>query len=237
MRYKKLGNRLVKRFEELGFEELFKENKINSKSIEFKNDNNINLKIFFPGYKTSIYDDGNIKAYDYRVELGGVPISHVNIVVDLYNKIVQAPHLERLLKKFLIDLAQNGDKVELDKYEALKQYNFKCPNKALKEQVNKIHLKNRKKYLIEGNSKDLTLEQLRILIPTIVLQEDINYPMEKGFNGRRMSFYRYLEAVSGVNIDDVIVRTISHKRPALYNNLIDYSKIENLNKVYIGENI
>lgn len=225
MRYRNLKLGLIKKFRSEGFEKLFNENKVNSKTIIVKSDD-VELGVSFPGYKTKI--DGNIiKAYDYKVELNEIAISHVNIVVDLFNKVVQAPHLKNSMEKFLIDVANNGDKVSISKYEDLLKYNFRSPSERLKENIQKFHNIKKKKYLIEGNIRNLTLEELKILITIIVLQEDINYPIEKGYNGRKMSFYRYIEVINGIELNEVISRTLSHQRPKLYTH-IDYSKIESL---------
>jgi hypothetical protein len=71
-------------------------------------------------------------------------------------------------------------------------------------------------------------DELRYVISYIVLQEDINYP-PPGHEGRRMPFYRYVEALmmnevavaTSYTLDDVISRTLSHGRPPLYGELKD----------------
>ena len=46
---------------------------------------------------------------------------------------------------------------------------------------------------------NFSFEQLIAFISWISLQEDINYPMNEGREGRRMSFYRYIESVFSAN--------------------------------------
>ena len=232
--YNKLEKELVEIFNKNDFLGAFKSKQ--KKVLKFNNKYNYNLRIVYPGYKTKVEED-KVKAYDYRVDYNGVPVSHVNLVVDLYNKIVQAPQFKDKLELFIKQIAINGMNINLEQYKEIELYNFVPPSKNLLEKVNFIHKKLEKKYLIECNiGKNYSLRELSILIPLIVLQEDINYPMPI-YEGRRMSFYRYLEAIYGVDIEILIKRTLSHSRPKLFNQLnykeIIELKLDNKNLINI----
>ena len=156
----------------------------------------LKLSINFPGYKTTQKHKKLI--YDYRVDLNNIPISHTNIVIDIYNKCNQAPYLSNNLYRFLLDVSENALNTNLKNYNELLNFNR------------------------TANSWNYSIEELKYLISYIVLQEDINYPMPK-YNGRRMSFYRYIEAIICANnnnnytLENVIERTLSHSRPTLWN--------------------
>ena len=79
---------------------------------------------------------------------------------------------------------------------------------------------NSKPYRREGNSADLTIEELFSSIKWISIQEDINYPMPR-YQGRKMPYTRYIEVVhiakhkdSQHSLGEVIQRAISHTRPS-----------------------
>lgn len=219
--YNKLEKELIEMFNKNDFLGAFKSNK--KKALRFNNKYNYNLRIVYPGYKTQV-GEGKVKAYDYRVDYNGIPVSHVNLVVDLYNKVVQAPQLKDKLELFIKQIAINGMNINLEQYKEIEDYNFAPPSSELLEKVDFLHKKLKKKYLVKGNiEKNYSLGELSILIPLIVLQEDINYPMPI-YEGRRMSFYRYLEAIYGVNIEILIKRTLSHNRPKLFDEL-NYKEI------------
>ena len=96
--------------------------------------------------------------------------------------------------------------------------------------VNKAH--GPKKLNIIGSSFDLTIEELFTSIKWIVLQEDINYPISSGFEGRKMPYSRYIEAVyttesNGRTIENVIQRALAHFRPTQWKDM-DYSFRKNI---------
>lgn len=206
---------------------------INAIKYQYPNNYNLNLVVNFPGYKTNRNKYGKL-VYDYRVDLNNIPISHVNIIVDIYNKAIQSQDAAEILQSFLIEIAQKGDDLNINKYKQLNELNIAPPSQELLKYVSDIHNNSHKTYLRHGNeNRNYTLEELSTLIPLIVLQEDINYPMPR-FQGRRMSFYRYLEAIycakpSAIhNLGEVIERALSHKRLELWNNCIDYRAITEL---------
>lgn len=222
--YVTLERKLIKRFNENNFIDCH--NKKIQKYLPVKNKYGFSMKIYYPGYKTKI-QGGKVTSYDYRVELNNIAVSHVNIVVDLYAKSVQAPHLRKDLEEFIIDLGKHGLSVDMKKFLELSKYRFQPPNEDILNSVNDIHKKLEKIYLIQGNkNKCYSIEELSLLIPLIVMQEDINYPMPT-YQGRRMSFYRYIEAINSNSediLEEVIRRTLSHGRPQLWED-INYKEI------------
>jgi hypothetical protein len=78
----------------------------------------------------------------------------------------------------------------------------------------------------------LTIEELFKSIKWIVIQEDINYPVSKGYLGRKMPYGRYLEAIhvlegKGYSLQEVIQRALSHSRPQKWNDM-DYTFEQNI---------
>lgn len=74
------------------------------------------------------------------------------------------------------------------------------------------------------NYTDNTLEYLQNLIYWITLQEEINYPRDRGCSGINLAFCRFYEAIActqplnNFDIQDVQIRCNNHgnNRPALY---------------------
>lgn len=118
------------------------------------------LAIRYPGYKTT-----KTKC-DYCVYLvdeeGEHPISHVEIMNDLYNK-TTAYNFQHM-KRYIEQVATVGRNVNIDET------------------------------LIPAFKQGFPFEVLTDLMFYIAIQEDINYPNDR-FQGRKMCFYRYLEAI------------------------------------------
>ncbi|MCM1186743.1 MAG: hypothetical protein NC251_09490 [Lachnoclostridium sp.] len=118
------------------------------------------LAIRYPGYKTTG------KKCDYCVYLvdenGEHPISHIEIMHDLYDKTTM--HNYQYMKQYIEDVATIGRDVNM----------HKSLNPAFEQ--------------------GFSFEVLTDLMFYIAIQEDINYPTER-FQGRKMCFYRYLEAI------------------------------------------
>ena len=118
------------------------------------------MAINYPGYKTT-----RAKC-DYCVYLvdedGEHPISHVEIMTDLYNKTTMQNY--KHMKQYIEDVATIGRDINID-----------------------ISLLSAFEY-------GFSFEVLTDLMFYIAIQEDINYPEER-FQGRKMCFYRYLEAI------------------------------------------
>ncbi|EOU1462723.1 hypothetical protein VOH93_001692 [Clostridium perfringens] len=230
MNYIELKSYLTKNFKKNNFKTLCEYKQFNKIEINVLDEYNIGISIGFPGYKSKINRWGIV--YDYRVSLRGIPISHTNIVTDLYNKAIQMPmELKERLYNFLINLAYSGLEVNLNEYNDLLAYQCKAPNDNFLNSIDLYH--GDKKYNMKANSWNYSFEELATIIPYIVLQEDINYPMPK-LEGRRMSFYRYVEAIiaslrNNYSIEDVIKRTLQHSRPKLWDGYINlYNPIINI---------
>lgn len=138
------------------------------------------LAIRYPGYKTTR------NKCDYCVYLvnedGEHPISHVEIMYDLYDKTTVQNY--QYMKRYIEDVATIGRDVN-------------------------IHTS-----LFQTFEHGFSLEKLTDLMFYIAIQEDINYPGER-FQGRKMCFYRYLEAVyckvhTNHQIEDAVDKAIAH---------------------------
>lgn len=78
-----------------------------------------------------------------------------------------------------------------------------------------------------GNQLELTLEEIFTSIKWIALQEDINYPISKGFEGRKMPLARYVETIWSTEkkglLTQIIARAMNKNvRPKPFNGY-DYS--------------
>lgn len=180
------------------------------------------ISICFPGYKATS------EKPDYRVDIAkdGITtsLSHANIIVDIFNKCTAGGMSVQNIKKALQDQAAN---CALD-YGVLTQtlsYTSVIPSEKLLADAQVAH--GSKTFDKRGNNWDLTIEELFKCIKWIVIQEDINYPISKGFLGRKMPYGRYLEAIhvlegKGYSLQDVIQRALSHLRPQKWPDM-DYS--------------
>lgn len=238
MTYKEMEKRLVAIFNQYDFKSLTIEKNFNKKRINLEAiSRNTDIYITFPGYKSKIKNN-NI-TYDYRVNIKkgnkDIALSHVNILIDLYNKCLQLEEGSYILIELLHDIALNGHGYNRNNFEVLDSYIFNPPNKDLIDYVHNTYREEGKQYNELGNSWSYTLDELADSITWIVLQEDINYPMPR-LQGRRMSFYRYLEALyccDNANgrhkLKEVIKRTLSHSIPVFWNDCdINYDIIKNL---------
>lgn len=193
--------------------------------------NGTTFTVVFPGYKAKRV--GEKMVYDYRVDITKcgttTALSHANIIVDIYNKIrngrLDASRFRAILIRFFMD----ADESCMKEVFSL-PYNAVKPEQELLQQVKIAH--ESKTYNAVGNSFDLTMEELLVSIKWIVIQEDINYPIAKGFEGRRMPLARYLEAImvadsGGHMLEEVIQRALSHSRPSRWSD-ISYSFIDEI---------
>lgn len=235
MNYSEMREWLTAAFEENGFEDQLQARRWNSRGITALSVQNQSgeIRITFPGYKSRKTDDGIV--FDYRVNAAGredIAISHVNILADIFEKVRNFPEIGPEFIRFLLDLAQHGCDVRAESYPALLALPAAPIDRRLAAQLNRVHLKLGKSYNAPGNGWSYTIAELADYIPWIVLQEDINYPMPQ-YLGRRMPFFRYLEAVyCGMHftktvhrISDVAIRALSHSRVALWTDVSDDLKI------------
>lgn len=99
------------------------------------------------------------------------------------------------LYRFLMDIGVNCLNVNFKNYNNLATYQFNPPSVQLLTEVDNCHRHLNKRFNRNANLKNYSLNELLSTIAYIVLQEDINYPIDKGYNGRKMCFSRYIEAL------------------------------------------
>ena len=179
--------------------------------------NGSKISISFPGLKTKITDNKVI--YDYRVDIAknGIitALSHANIITDIFNKIVNGGMSSTDLQAKLVEIFKEGN-INIEAMITQLPYFPVAPSSSLLTKVRNIH--GNKVYNHRGNSFDLTIEELFYSMKWIVLQEDINYPVANNFEGRKMPFARYMEAIhitqsNSHTLEEVIARALSHSRP------------------------
>jgi hypothetical protein len=227
MNFQKSKNYLLTVFNENDFAKNVQNKRLHATQIVVENcTNGTEISISFPGYKAYIREDKIV--YDYKVNIlkNGIKtaLSHANIVADIYNKITNCNMPANEFRDVLIDISQEMD-IPMESILQRLPYNPSAPNKELIKRVLNAH--NGKAFNMIGNSFDLTLEELFSTIKWIILQEDINYPISHGFQGRKMTFSRYLEAIfvtqnNSHTLEEVIERTLSHSRPPQWYEM-DYS--------------
>ena len=187
--------------------------------------NGSSIIIYFPGYKSAPSRFGEY-TYDYRVDLMlprkdnfQTTLSHVNVIIDICNKCLQNSSLKPVITAKLNDLYIHGTSGQL--VNSLGDYRPVTVSDQLIDIASTTHVQLGKSYNKDGNKYDLTYEELFHSILWISLQEDLNYPMPR-FEGRRMSFSRYLESVwqidSNHTLQEVIQRALSHSMPIPWRN-------------------
>ena len=227
MKFSESKKMLLQIFDKNNFKNDVKNNRTHTschKLVSFSNGTKISIS--FPGYKAKINKYGLV--YDYRVDIQKnnitTSLSHANIITDIFNKIVYGKMDANKLKNFLIHLSKEGP-VDIELINKELQYTSILPHRDLISRVKLAH--GNKQYNHLGNSFDLTIEELLSSIKWIVLQEDINYPISKGFERRKMPFSRYLEIIhvaqtNSHSLEEVINRALAHNRPNTWDD-IDYS--------------
>jgi hypothetical protein len=237
MSYITMKSRLIDEF--LENDDIWRDALVNSSFAHTRNisiNEELGLSLSYPGIKTKRKNDEQI-SYDYRVDFKGVAISHTSIILDLYSKTLQYPNLYSRLIEFIIELAHHGNSLDINKYSDLAIIKFAPMDAVILEQSNKIFDSLNKKLLIKSNKNwNFSFCELTHIISWIALQEDINYPISNGYQGRRMPFYRYFEAIncaladSKHSLKEVILRALSHTKPPLWKLDFNYSEIEKISK-------
>lgn len=212
---------LIKSFRQHNFAENVRNNKRHVSQIVVEIcTNDTEILVSFPGYKAAVTSEKIV--YDYRVDIRKgtfvTSLSHANIITDIYNKIVYGGMEGLKLRKALIYFFKEGG-MSLADWETSLYYTSRNPEKDLLERVKTAHAQ--KQFNLAGNTFDLSLEELFCSLKWIVLQEDINYPMARGYEGRKMPLARYLETIfvtanHKYSLEDVIRRALMHKRPLLW---------------------
>ena len=225
---------LLTEFKKNNFKELIKQGeKLSKSAILAELENGTVFSAHYPGYKAKI--NGNTIYYDYRVDIEKnniqVTLSHVNIIVDLFNKVFKKTLLKNDLLTMLENIYQEGNIEPLYMTNSLQNYQaINPPGEKTIEGLEKFYKKIGKKFNSAGNQWDLEIQELYTGIVWIALQEEINYPQENGFEGRKMPFSRYIEAVqySAVKkpINPIIHRALIHNRRPLPLDDVDYSILE-----------
>lgn len=187
------------------------------KDLIYTCSNGSEIYISYPGLKARLGTDKKI-VYDYRVDIVTSKIkaslSHVNIIVDIYNKCLHNFDRESM-RQLLIETAREGQ-FDVNQCSQFGSYSYQAVDKSLLGCATDVHTGLGKSYNSSANQFDLTFEELFNSIFWIVLQEDINYPMPR-YQGRKMPFSRYLEALhcfdSKHSLDEVIERALTEGRP------------------------
>ena len=223
MNFQQAGIYLLNQFQQHSFADNVRNNKRHvSQIVVEKCTNGTEIFISFPGYKAKIIESSGKIVFDYRANIhkNGIntALSHANIITDIYNKIVHGKMNGQELRKALVNFFREGASNLSVLYGSL-PYTAIDPDSELLARVRKAHLQ--KPYNLAGNAFDLSLEELFCSLKWIVLQEDINYPIANGFEGRKMPLARYLETIfvaenDQYTLEDVIQRALSHSKPALW---------------------
>ena len=181
------------------------------------------IQLRFPGLKTKLYE--RPARYDFRVDLlradSPTTPSHANVIADIHNKCLLQPGLVADLTLLLHNMFPDGDSDPLDGTRHLSDYRgLAPPGPDLLKAIAHSHTLLGKNFTPATNENDLSVPELIAIIKWITLQEDMNYPMELGFQGRRMPFARYIEAVHSAaserTIEEVVERALMHRRPQLW---------------------
>ena len=226
MRFKETKIELINLFKEVDIKDWIEKKVFHKKRILVKElSNKTKIYISFIGYKTKVVNNKII--YDYRVDIEknelSTSLSHTNIILDIYNKVLNGKMNHKVFMKYLGGSSFEND-FELDTLNKNCLYRPVNPTKNIIDTFTEIHEKLNKSFNKSGNKYDLTFEELFNSILYISIQEDINYPINEGFEGRKMCFLRYVETLylfenSNKSLEDVISRSLSYKRPKKWKEL------------------
>jgi len=188
---------------------------------------NFDIIIEYPGTKIKQTDE---KIYfDYKVILKNPfvnqALSHEHIIIDLCNKCHNNVSSDDL-KTMIIGLFTNGLNLKL----ARKFSNYKC-NKVSEDLVTAFQ-NSVKGFKPLPDNYELSFDELITNMFWISLEEDFNYPMSEGKDGRKMSISRYIEAlhcytITTHSIPEVLWRDKSSKSPSQWKDL-DYSFLKEI---------
>jgi hypothetical protein len=220
MNYHEAEQKLQQLFESKDYRQLIQQRSYHAhRDLIHTCSNGSKIYISYPGFKAKLGRDGKI-VYDYRVDIikssFQASLSHVNIIIDIYNK-CQHNFDRELMRQLLIKTAREGQ-LDINQYSQLRSYSYQAVDQSLIRCATDAHTRLGKTYKSTANQFDLTFEELFNSIFWIVLQEDINYPMPR-YQGRKMPFSRYLEALycfeSEHSLDEVIDRALVEGRPPI----------------------
>lgn len=171
MSYRSMKQNLITTFDNNDYYNLTYNRNYHHLQLPYYDSQTIKITLEYPGRRSKITNN-ELNNYDYRLLLNGQPPVHNFLINDLYEKSENYPNLREDLIAFLIDLAINGDDIDLSEYNELT--------------------------IIDCGT---SIHDLSILIPILVLQEDLNYPRPR--KGRTLSFYRYIEAVFAADPENI----------------------------------
>jgi hypothetical protein len=175
------------------------------------------ISIQVPGYK---HKAGKL---DFAVHLvRSNPLSHVNIIVDLYWKVAYRKISPSKLLRWLENIIQNGSISTFDG-------NYK-PIAIDHAYLVRVSVASAgKSYDPLLNARELTFDELAHKIKWIAIQEEINYPRPK-FDGRGRPLIVYSEAIASCALNPVITLERSIERANEHSRLtkiagVEYGKI------------
>lgn len=199
------------------------------------------ISVRYPRRKTRLDRDARgarVRFYDYRVDITKdgqtLALSHVNILIDIFNKCLRGNVPVQAMRQFLRDVSRD-EATSRAQIDILPSRPPVPPSAALLDAVAGVYADmGRTFYDRRGNQWDLEFIELALSIKWIALQEDINYPQRRGFLGRRMAFARYHEAVGCAeghtthHITEVVRRALEHRRQQDWADM-DYSFLREIN--------
>jgi len=209
--YTNLTKSLIRYFQQDKIENIF-EKAINdptiknTKSFTFVNDHNVNLQLSYPGKKTAIKKDRLV--YDYLVSLNNHHISYIEIIIFLHFKARQLPTKVPLIYDLLSNIAHYGYNIDYKKYSSLNGRPT-IPSDS-----------DYAKYLSKDNQLDFSVPELAFTLTLLGVEEDINYPRTKNFEGRQRAFDRYTEAISPKHLlSEIIHRSCLRSKLTRFSNV------------------
>jgi len=234
-----------------GYEELSLKDSRNLEIYKCESGTSVSLK--YPGYKWD--KDVPDSPYDFRVDADfsdgreRLP-SHAALMVDMYNKVKHCGMDGTTLREVLVELAESGV-FDLQLCIQHLPYAPKPPLLSDLKYIDDIYKRDKnggvkngritikENFHYEYSDIDWPLEELLVMVKYIALQEDVNYPMAAGYEGRRMPFARYIEAIdvaqkeitkgyeyknSDPTLNIIIGRALANSRVAPFDD-IDYGTI------------
>jgi len=203
--------------------------------------------------------------YDFRVDcdldgkLNGDMLrlpTHAAFMVDMYNKVRYCGMNGDLLRLILGYIVVTGDVTKIDEWKKILPYTPKVPRHEDVREIEKYYQKFKDGETLDRHNRvipketfnwdcskmDWGLEELFVMIKFIAMQEDVNYPISKNFQGRKMPFARYIEGIAlaqrqlDVNYEpkdtdstlyDIVCSILTTER-SQYDNRIDYGLIPNI---------
>jgi len=189
-----------------------------------------NIWILYPGYK-AIQNPTSHK-YDFRVDLEienkHVTCSHLNLIVDLFNKGSQRQYSQDQLLELVHSAAFSRPTI-------FRSQSGTAPSPNIRNQVALACRNLSRVYSEEANKYDLSPEQFCEVAVWIFVQEEMNYPSPK-FRGRSLALERYIEAIHVLDckvhsLEEVIERALMERGVPPRWNDVDYTIADEVRNV------